>query len=207
VGGARAARSPLTRAVITLGLDGSKWRDTTALVATEVLSGWQWLPGFWDPAQIQSGEVPTDEVEALIHEMFAQFRVARFYGDPAQGFDVLIARVASKHGPRKATEFYTDSRGLRATAYAARSYATAQRTGELTHSGDETLAKHIGKAYRRDTRMSDEDGPLWVIEKERRDSPFKIDAAMAGLLSWQARMDALAAGEAEPRRWSCMAGA
>jgi hypothetical protein len=191
-------RSPLTRAVITLGLDGSKWRDTTALVATEVLSGWQWLPGFWDPAQIQSGEVPTDEVEALIHEVFAQFRVARFYGDPAQGFDVLLARVASRHGPRKATEFYTDSRGLRATAYAARSYATAQRTGELTHSGDETLTKHIGKAYRRDTRMSDEDGPLWVIEKERRDSPFKIDAAMAGLLSWQARMDALAAGEAEP---------
>jgi len=33
-----------------------------------------------------------------------------------------------------------------------------------------------------------------VIYKERPDSPFKIDAAMAGILSWEARCDAIAAG-------------
>ena len=44
--------------------------------------------------------------------------------------------------------------------------------------------------------MSDEDGtPLWVMEKERHDSPNKIDLAMAGGLSWQARLDSLAKGE------------
>ncbi|WP_093584973.1 hypothetical protein [Geodermatophilus amargosae] len=49
---------------------------------------------------------------------------------------------------------------------------------------------------KRDVRMTDDEGvPLWVIEKERRDSPFKVDYAMAGLISWQAYLDAIAAGD------------
>jgi hypothetical protein len=35
---------------------------------------------------------------------------------------------------------------------------------------------------------------LWTIYKERSDSPHKIDAAMAAILSWEARCDALASG-------------
>jgi len=35
---------------------------------------------------------------------------------------------------------------------------------------------------------------LWLIRKDRRDSPHKIDLAMAGVLSWEARNDAIAAG-------------
>ena len=42
--------------------------------------------------------------------------------------------------------------------------------------------------------MRDEQGkPLWLIQKERPDSPHKIDLAMAGVLSWEARTDAIAA--------------
>jgi hypothetical protein len=33
---------------ITLGLDGSKWRDSTGIVATDLLTGWQWLAGWWE---------------------------------------------------------------------------------------------------------------------------------------------------------------
>jgi hypothetical protein len=43
------------------------------------------------------------------------------------------------------------------------------------------------------TKVVDDDGrPMWIIEKpeERR----KIDGAMAGCLSWEARRDALQAG-------------
>jgi len=48
---------------------------------------------------------------------------------------------------------------------------------------------------RRILKMRDEDGrPLWTIYKERPDSPLKIDAAMAAILSWEARGDALTAG-------------
>lgn len=192
------ARSLDYGCAITLGLDGSKWNDTTAIIATEVTSGWQWLAGFWDPAQLQSGEVPTPEVEATINDLFDQFAVMRLYGDPAAGFDVVMARLASKHGPRKVIEFYTDSRGLRRTAYAAKGYANAMRAGDVTHMPDDIFDQHIGSAHKRDIRQLDEEGePLWLIEKERRDSPFKIDCAMAGTLSWEARMDALAEGVPE----------
>ncbi len=54
----------------------------------------------------------------------------------------------------------------------------------------------MAAAVRRDVRMTDDEGqPLWVIEKERRDSPFKVDYAMAGLISWQAYLDAVGAGD------------
>lgn len=187
------------KSAITLGLDGSKWNDTTALVATDVVTGWQWLAGFWDPSIMQSGEVPVDEVEAVCQSMFETFNVMRMNGDPAQGFDVVLSRLESKFGGRRVVQFYTDARGLRKTAFAAKRYSTAMRSGELTHSPDRVFAEHIGASVKRPLKMLDDEGqPMWLIEKERRDSPNKIDIAMAGLLSWDARMDALALGVPEP---------
>ncbi len=187
------------KSAITLGLDGSKWNDTTALVATDVVTGWQWLAGFWDPSIMQSGEVPVDEVEAVCQSMFETFNVMRMNGDPAQGFDVVLSRLESKFGGRRVVQFYTDARGLRKTAFAAKRYSTAMRSGELTHSPDKVFAEHIGASVKRPLKMLDDEGqPMWLIEKERRDSPNKIDIAMAGLLSWDARMDALALGVPEP---------
>ncbi len=46
-----------------------------------------------------------------------------------------------------------------------------------------------------DLPQSDEQGKkLWLIQKERPDSPHKIDAAVSATLSWEARTDAVAAG-------------
>jgi hypothetical protein len=43
--------------------------------------------------------------------------------------------------------------------------------------------------------FTDDDGNrMWTIQKERVDSPLKIDAAMAGCLSWEAYTAAIAAG-------------
>lgn len=182
-------------AAVTLGLDGSKWQDTTAIVATDVAAGHQWLAGLWDPALLQDGEVDTAEVEAAVDVLFERFDVRRLYGDPAQGYESVLARLSSRHGPNRVAEFWTNAHGLLRTAWAMRSYAGAMAAGEVSHDGDETLARHVGAAHKKDLHQRDEDGaPLWVIEKERRDSPFKIDAAMAGALSWKARLDVLGAG-------------
>ena len=35
---------------------------------------------------------------------------------------------------------------------------------------------------------------MWTLRKDRKDSLFKIDAAMACCLSWEARNDAIRAG-------------
>lgn len=87
-------------------------------------------------------------------------------------------------------------------ASALAAYATAMRAGDLSHDGHPTFARHIGNACRRTLSMTDDTGqPMWSIYKERPDSPHKIDAAVAGCLSWQARTDALAEG-AVARRMS-----
>jgi hypothetical protein len=44
-----------------------------------------------------------------------------------------------------------------------------------------------------------------LIQKERTDSPHKIDAAMAAVLSWKARTDAVAAGMLAPTpKYTCL---
>jgi len=40
---------------------------------------------------------------------------------------------------------------------------------------------------------------MWTIYKEQPESPHKIDAAMAAILSWEARNDALTAGVGQPQ--------
>ncbi len=181
---------------VTAGFDGSRWKDTTALVVTEVETGFQHLFALWVPEEQPDGEVPVGEVDEAVAEAFRRWRVLRLYGDPAQGWDDPLARWAGRHGPKKVAMFYTDSRNLRRTASMCRGYAAAIKSGEARNDGDGRFARHIGAAQKRDIHMQDEDGtPLWVMTKERHDSPNKIDAAMAGGLSWQARLDALSAGE------------
>jgi hypothetical protein len=41
---------------------------------------------------------------------------------------------------------------------------------------------------------------MWTVRKEYRGSPLKIDGAMAGDLSWEARGDAVAAGATAKKR-------
>jgi len=74
-------------------------------------------------------------------------------------------------------------------------FDTAVRSGDISHDGDKRLARHIANAFKRDLKIKDEQGKaLWLISKERSDSPNKIDLAMAAVLSWTARKDALTSG-------------
>lgn len=183
---------------ITLGFDGSKWHDATALVATGIHSGLQVLLGLWESDGTDEWEVDTGLVSAVVKDAFERYNVTRLYGDPAAGWDVEMARWSEKFGEKKVAAFYTDSRSTRKIATATTAYGSAIRGGDIRHNGDPRFSAHIANARRRDTNLVDDIGqPLFIIEKERRDSVFKIDAAMAGTLSWQARLDALAAGEAE----------
>lgn len=194
-------------AAVTGGFDGSRWRDTTALVVTEVATGFQQRFGLWVPEELPDGEVPVAEVDQQVAEMFSRWHVVRFYGDPARGWDERLAAWSGKHGPKVVAEFYTDSRNLRKTALMCRTYRFAIAAGEVSNDGDQDFADHIGHAQKRDTNLRDDEADpadggkfLWVMTKERADSPKKIDLAMAGGLSWQARLDALAAGGWEPEK-------
>jgi hypothetical protein len=184
---------------VTGGFDGSRWKDTTALIVTDVETGFQHRFGLWIPEELPGGEVPVADVDEVVADMFGRWKVLRLYGDPAQGWDVKLAEWSGRHGPKVVAEFYTDSRNLRKTATMCKAYADAIKGGEVTNDGDDVFAQHIGAAQKRDIRQLDDEGkPLWVMAKERHDSPKKIDCAMAGGLSWQARLDIIAAGPTRP---------
>jgi len=181
---------------ITLGFDGARWRDSTALVATHLKTGYQWLVGLWEkPQNVDEWEVPEEEVSAAVDEAFSIWNVWRMYCDPPY-WETQVATWAGRYGDKRVISWYTNR--MKQMAYAIQSFNTAIMAKELCHEGNPDYSRHIGNAVRKKLNMVDEKGePLWVIYKERADSPFKIDAAMAGILSWQARTDALTEGVAD----------
>jgi hypothetical protein len=185
--------------LITLGFDGSRSGDSTALVGTHIASGHQWLVGLWEhPYGIREWEVPVADVEAKLAEAMQRWDVWRLYADPPY-WESYVAKWAGQYGEERVMNWYTNR--TRPMAYAMLSFSNAIAQGELTHDGSTGLQRHIGNACRRYPGLKDEKGqPLWLIYKERPDSPHKIDAAMAAALSWEARRDALAAGMGEDRR-------
>lgn len=190
----RADYQPPPGATVALGFDGARYRDATALVGTEVSSGYQWVVGLWEkPENIDAWEVPAEEVETAVAGAFAIWNVCRMYCDPYY-WESAIAEWAGRYGDKVVAEWRTN-RPL-PMAYALRSYNSAILAGDVSHGGDPRLRRHLGNAVKRLlTQRDEEDKPLWNIYKERADSPHKIDAAMAAVLSWEARNDALAAGE------------
>lgn len=178
---------------ITLGFDGARWRDSTALVATHLTTGYQWLVGLWEkPENVEAWEVPDTEVDAAVDDAFSTWNVWRMYCDPPY-WETQVATWAGKYGEKRVVAWWTNR--MKQMAYAIRSFDNSIKAKELRHDGGKEYGRHIGNAVRKKLNMVDDDGkPLWVIYKERPDSPFKIDAAMAGILSWQARCDALTSG-------------
>lgn len=178
---------------ITLGFDGARWRDSTALVGTHLRTGFQWLIGLWEkPLNIEEWEVPDGEVNATVEEAFQRWNVWRMYCDPPY-WETQVATWSGRYGENRVVAWWTNR--LKAMAFAVRSFSNAIQAREICHDGGADYARHLGNAVRKNLHMVDDDGkPMWVIYKERPDSPHKIDAAMAGILSWQARCDALAMG-------------
>lgn len=183
---------PPSARYITLGFDGSRWNDSTALVATDIETGYQWIAGLWErPESAKEWAVPEAEVDEAVKAAFETWNVWALYADPFFWHE-RIAIWAGRYGDR-VKEWRTDR--PRAMATALRGFANAINAGLLKHSGDARLSAHIGNSVRRMLTITDEDGtPLWVIQKERPDSPHKIDAAVASVLSWEARNDAIAEG-------------
>ena len=192
--------------LITLGFDGAIFRDSTALIATHVDTGYQWPLGIWEcPYGQDDWEVPADEVDEAIAAAFDRYNVWRLYADPPY-WQAWIAKWHGQFGDDRVVEWWTNRR--KAMSYSLEAFDTAMRTGDLSHSGDETLTRHIGNSHRHDLPQRDDEGkPMWLIRKERSDSPAKIDAAMAAVLSWQARSDAIKLGanletvQAVPNLW------
>lgn len=182
-------------AFVTLGFDGSLSRDHTALIETEVETGFQSLMGYWEPSpDPATGElwIPAEEVDELVDAAFEQRQVYRLYADPYK-WGMYISKWAGKYGADRVISWPTTN--YKKMAYALAQYRVAIETAALSHDGDPRLVASIANAVKHMLNIRDDDDELmWVIQKERPDSPLKIDAAVAAALSWQARQDAIALG-------------
>lgn len=191
-------------ALVTLGFDGSYFRDATGIIATEIVTGYQWPLGLWerplDLALDADWEVPRAEVDATVQLAFDSFRVFRMYCDPPY-WETEVDAWAGRFGNDRVVKTRTNKWAWMARACAA--FANAIGAGDISHSGDADYARHIGNAHRFELNMRDEEGRrMFVVVKERPESKAHIDLDVSGILSWQARLDALALGMGRTRKWT-----
>ncbi|MET9096234.1 terminase [Streptomyces cyaneofuscatus] len=194
---------------IVLGFDGSRKRargvtDATALIGCRLSDGHLFTIGVWEaPRQPVIGpdgkpvewQVPVVEVLAAVAEAFATYDVVGMYADPAK-WESHVADWEAAYGPRlkvKSTrnhpiEWWMTGGRSTLIVRALEKFHTALTECELTHDGASALVRHLLNARRRKTRSG------IMIMKANPDSPDKIDAAVAAVLAWQCRLDAIAAG-------------
>jgi phage terminase large subunit-like protein len=172
--GAWAACTDATRSIpdgaeVVLSFDGSFNGDTTVLTVASVDQRPHVdLVELWEAAGTQ---VPIVDVEQAVRAACRRWRVLEIAADPfrwARSLQLL-------DGEGLPVLEYPQSPG-RMTPATARFYEAVVNQ-QLTHSGDSRLARHIGNAVLR------EDARGARLAKERKDSPRRIDAAVAAVMA------------------------
>jgi hypothetical protein len=183
--------------LIAMGMQGYRFNDSLAIVATVVETGYQFTVGAWERPSAADDEYehPANEIDGALSEAWERYNVWRAYVDPTS-IDHLFDRWQGRWGEKKVIPWKIDR--PRATAYMMRNYRAAMTSGDLAHDGNATMTQHVRNAKRRKVAVLDDQGrPMWVIGKDRPASPLFVNGAIAGALSWEARGDAIAAGALE----------
>jgi phage terminase large subunit-like protein len=186
---------------VTLGFDGSIRDDATALIGCRLRDGYLFPVAIWERKDTRDlrtleahgapmWEVDRRAVDAAVHDAFTRWRVVRMYADNWQWQDALDRWGAE--WPKAVVSWPTNRE--RAMVHALERLHTAVATSECSHAGDAQLTRHVLNARKRAVRSG------FVITKERDGSPRKIDAAVAATLAYEARADAIAAGELNTRQ-------
>jgi hypothetical protein len=199
------------RDVIVLGFDGSRGRgrgraDATALIGCRVSDGHLFEVGVWEQPLGPAGhgwQAPQAEIEAAVHHAFATWTVVGLYADPTL-WDGVIGGWESRYNARLKVRasaahpmfFISKGFGMKAKALSQvlESFHAAVIARQLTHDGGYHLTAHALNARRRPSASG------MKITKEHDDSIRKIDAIVAAVYAWAARLDALAKGLGEPTR-------
>ena len=173
--------------MITLGFDGSRTGDATALIGCRVDDGLIQLLAVWEaPSGGVPWEVPTDSVDVALADAMERYRVVRGYFDPPL-WRSEIESWAREFGDNAVRKF--DTTKVRMVGAVER-FRTDVNARTLHYAGNEVLTRHVLNAQVREARG----GGYW-LSKERPGSPNRIDAAIAAVLAYEARADALASGE------------
>lgn len=162
---------------IVMAFDGSYQRDTTAIVAS-TLEGHLFVVGHWEPTP---GEpVPRDEVDARVAWAMKQWKVEEFACDPP-GWHTEVAAWQAEFGAEVVTPFDTMVGSIMAPA--TDRFRADVEQGVITHDGNPALARHIANCRTKETRWG------LVVRKESKDSPKRIDLAVAAIVARHRALD------------------
>lgn len=177
---------------ITLGFDGSKANDWTALVACRVEDGCLFLVKVWNPEDYPNNEVPREDVDAVVRSCFQAYDVVAFRADVKE-FEAYVdqwgrdfrKKIQVNASPGNPIAF--DMRGnQKRFALDCERFLDAVLERELYHDGNPVLRQHVLNARRHPTTYD-----AIAIRKASKDSSKKIDAAVCAVLAFGARQDFL----------------
>lgn len=180
--------------LVAIGVDGARFDDALAIVATDITTFHQWPLAILERPANAGPDYEHDLAlaDGAMVEAFERYEVWRAYCDP-QYIEGLVEGWQGRWGDDVVVNWFTNR--PRQVAWACRKFRTAMAAGDMTHDGDSVMARHVLNARREPLNVRDEDGrPMWRIRKDRPHSPNKIDGAMAGVISAECRSDAVAAG-------------
>jgi phage terminase large subunit-like protein len=189
-GAAAASERVMPGDRITLGFDGSRSGDSTALIACRLRDGLLTPLAVWEAPE-GGGEwhVHSSQVDAVIARTYEHYDVVRGYFDPPL-WQSELEGWAREYGQPAVTPWPTSSSRM---THAVERFRTDLIAGSVMHSNDRILSSHVMNARMREVR-----GGYWLAKDH---DAAKIDAAVAAVLAYEARCDAIAAGELEPRRY------
>jgi hypothetical protein len=133
------------------------------------------------------------EIEAAIATAFRKYKIAAFYADPGKDWRSHVnaweakygQKVQIKAGANHPFEWWMTGGRSGLVERAIEQLEGAIRNGDVTHDGSHALTRHVLNARRRLSH-----GKL-ALAKESDYGQGKIDAAVAAVLAYQARLDAL----------------
>ncbi|MEV8056580.1 terminase [Streptomyces antimycoticus] len=189
---------------ITLGFDGGKSSDATALMAIRIEDRTAFPLGVWerpDGPEAEGWQVDRHLVDGVVRSALSTYQVDAFFADVAywESFvdgwsedygSTLLVRASSRSAVGR------DMRGgLQELTVANERLMSAIEEGRLRHNGDRTLRRHVLNARRRPNQYGLSFG------KSSRDSSHKVDAYAAMLLADLARHRLVESGkERKPER-------
>lgn len=175
---------------ITLGFDGSRKEDATALVGCTINDPHIFLLGVWDNlTRDKNYMVPRDEVNNTVEQVLNRYNVVGFYAD----LYLWEAYIDLWH-QRYSDQFQVKASATNSVSYDLRTkhnlfikqieYATDLiRTQMVTVQDHPILLQHFKNARLRPVKLGVD------IAKESRESKHKIDCAIAAILALTARRE------------------
>ncbi|GAB1818240.1 terminase TerL endonuclease subunit [Herbidospora sp. RD11066] len=191
---------------IAIGFDGSLYSDSTAIVGARQRDGKLFLIHLDEqPDPKEVGQKRADEwqvdtllVDKRMREAFATYRVERVYADPSYWQNVVgnwaLDFREKDRDTRDIVFEFSPARAKQMCEAVERLHTAAHLAEDIKHDGNPDLARHIGHAVTYEVPQGH------LIRKESKKSKKKIDAAVATVLAYEARAEAIADGRMRVRR-------